>query len=124
MLSTRIAKKKRSRTRRKKHIHKIVRGTAERPRMVVYRSVRQIYVQLVDDVAGRTITALSSLSPDVNATLKGKKPVQIGELVGQAFARKVLDKNIKMVVFDRNGFPYHGRVKAVAEGARKGGLQF
>jgi large subunit ribosomal protein L18 len=124
MLSTKIAKKKKQRARRKKHIHKIVRGTAERPRMVVYRSIKQIYVQLVDDVAGQTIAALSSLSPDVSEALKGKKPIQIGELVGQAFARKVLDKNIKQVVFDRNGFPYHGRIKAVAEGARKGGLQF
>jgi large subunit ribosomal protein L18 len=124
MLSTKIAKKNKRRVRRKKHIHKIVRGTALRPRMVVFRSERQIYVQLVDDDAGHTITALSSLSPDVITTLKGKKPVQVGELVGQAFARKVLDKNFKQVVFDRNGFPYHGRVKAVAEGARKGGLQF
>lgn len=115
--------KLRRRIRRKKHIRKIVRGTAERPRMVVFRSLRQIYVQLVDDVNGRTLAGVSSLSPDVRDGVTGKKPIEIGKLVGEVCAKKALEKNIARVIFDRNGFPYHGRVKAVADGARKGGLQ-
>ncbi|MDD5088853.1 MAG: 50S ribosomal protein L18 [bacterium] len=111
------------RIRRKKHIRKIVRGTAERPRMVVFRSLKQIYVQLVDDVSGRTLAGISSLSPDVREQVAGKKPIAVGKLVGEACAKKALERNIAQVVFDRNGFPYHGRVKAVADGARKGGLQ-
>lgn len=111
------------RIRRKKHIRKIVQGTADRPRMVVFRSLKQIYVQLVDDVSGRTLAGISSLSPDVRDQVAGKKPIEVGKLVGEACAKKALERNIAKVVFDRNGFPYHGRVKAVAEGARKGGLQ-
>lgn len=115
--------KLRRRIRRKKHIHKKVQGTAERPRMVVFRSLRQIYVQLVDDVSGRTLAGISSLSPGVRDQITGKKPIEVGKLVGEACAKKALESRIARVVFDRNGFPYHGRVKAVAEGARKGGLQ-
>jgi len=111
------------RIRRKKHIRKIVQGTADRPRMVVFRSLKQIYVQLVDDVSGRTLAGISSLSPDVRDQTAGKKPIEVGKLVGEACAKKALERNIAKVVFDRNGFPYHGRVKAVADGARKGGLQ-
>jgi large subunit ribosomal protein L18 len=117
-------KKMKTRIRRKKHIHKIVQGTAERPRLVVFRSLRQIYAQLVDDVAGKTITGVSSLSPDVREQVAKLKPIEAGKLIGEACAKKAIEKNIQRVVFDRNGFPYHGRVKAVAEGARKGGLQF
>jgi large subunit ribosomal protein L18 len=118
------SKRAAARTRRKKHIHKIVRGTAERPRLVVFRSLHQIYAQLVDDVAGRTLTGVSSLSPEVREQAAKLKPSEAGRLVGEACARRAFAKNIRRVVFDRNGFPYHGRVKAVAEGARKGGLQF
>ncbi len=112
------------RARRKKHIRKIVTGTAERPRLVVYRSVHHVYLQLVDDVSRKTLAGVSSLSPDVRDQLSGKNPTQVGALVGEAMAKKAIEKNFSKVVFDRNGFPYHGRVKAVAEGARKGGLQF
>ena len=123
-MATVLAQKAKSRLRRKKHIRKVVHGTPERPRLVVYRSLRQVYAQLVDDVSGRTITGVSSLSPDLKDTLVNKKPAEICTLVGEACARKAMAINIKQVVFDRNGFPYHGRVKAIAEGARKGGLQF
>jgi large subunit ribosomal protein L18 len=123
-MSTLSQKKAKVRLRRKKHIRKIVSGTAVRPRLVVFRSERQIYAQLVNDEAGVTITGVSSLTPDLRESLKGKKPIAACQLVGEACARKALEKNIQQVVFDRNGFRYHGRVKAVAEGARKGGLQF
>lgn len=123
-MSTLSQKKAKGRLRRKKHIRKIVSGTAVRPRLVVFRSERQIYLQLVDDDAGVTLTGVSSLTPDLRDSLKGKKPLVVCQLVGEACARKALEKNISQVVFDRNGFRYHGRVKAVADGARKGGLQF
>lgn len=122
-MSTSTHKKQKSRLRRRKHIRKVVSGTAERPRLVVYRSLHQIYAQLVDDVTGKTLTGVSSLSPEIRDRVAKLKPVEVGRVVGEACARKALEQNIGRVVFDRNGFPYHGRVKAVAEGARKGGLQ-
>jgi large subunit ribosomal protein L18 len=123
-VATVLAQKAKSRLRRKKHIRKVVQGSAERPRLVVYRSQHQVYAQLVDDVTGRTLTGVSSLSPDVRDAVAKKKPLEVGSAVGEACAKKALAMNITRVVFDRNGFPYHGRVKAIAEGARKGGLQF
>ncbi len=123
-MSTTAVKKVKRRIRRKKHIHKVVTGTPQRPRLVIYRSMRQIYAQLVDDESRRTITGVSSLNPDLRERVAKLKPCEAGLAVGEAIARKALEKNIQRVVFDRNGFPYHGRVKALAEGARKGGLQF
>jgi large subunit ribosomal protein L18 len=123
-MSTIAVKKIKSRIRRKKHIHKVVKGTLLRPRLVIFRSMRQIYAQLVDDEGRKTITGISSLSPDLRDKVAKMKPCEAGKVVGEAIARKAIEKNIQQVVFDRNGFPYHGRVKAVAEGARKGGLQF
>ncbi len=106
------------------HIRKVVNGTAVRPRMVIYRSVAHMYAQLVDDVSGQTLFGVSSLSPDLKGQTDGKNPTQVAELVGDLCAKKAREKSIETIVFDRNGFPYHGRVKAVAEGARKGGLKF
>jgi large subunit ribosomal protein L18 len=123
-MSTTTDKKIKTRLRRKKHIRKVVFGTALRPRLVVFRSLKQVYAQLVDDETGHTLTAVSSLSPDLREKVAKLKPVDVSKLVGETCAAKAMEKNIKQVVFDRNGFPYHGRVKAVAEGARKGGLQF
>jgi len=123
MLSTVIVKKRKARLRRKKHIRKVVFGTAERPRLVVFRSLQHIYAQLVDDSTGRTLTAVSSLSPEVRDRVAKLKPVEAGKAVGEACAKMARERNIEQVVFDRNGFPYHGRVKAVADGARKGGLK-
>jgi large subunit ribosomal protein L18 len=123
-MATISVKKIKSRLRRKKHIRKVVFGTAVRPRLVVFRSAKQVYAQLVDDEAGRTLTTVSSLSPDLKETVAKKKPVEVSMIVGEACAKKAMERNIKQVIFDRNGFRYHGRVKAVADGARKGGLQF
>ena len=117
--------KRATRLRRKKHIRKVVQGTTARPRLVVYRSLKQIYVQLVDDVAGKVLFGLSSRSPSVRERLadtQGK--VQSGRLLGKALAALAKEKGVDKVVFDRNGYLYHGRVKAVAEGAREGGLSF
>ncbi len=114
-----------ARLRRKKHIRKIISGTSERPRLVVFRSARHIYAQLVDDHSGTVLTGVSSLTPDVRqavAACQGK--VAVSREVGKALAEAAKKRGIEKVVFDRNGFLYHGRIKAVAEGAREGGLIF
>ncbi len=113
-----MAKKK---NRRKK---KIV-GTAERPRLVVSRSLRYIYGQIVDDYAQKTLVGVTDQSKSVREELKDVKDrVEISKKVGELLASKAREKGIKTVVFDRNGYKYHGRVKALAEGAREGGLKF
>jgi large subunit ribosomal protein L18 len=110
------------RARRKLRIRKKISGTGARPRLTVFRSNKQIYAQVVDDVAGSTLAEAHSLklergTDDVNkSSLAGQ--------VGEAIAQLCLGKGIKQVVFDRNGYIYHGRVKALADGARKGGLEF
>ena len=113
------------RERRHVRIRKKVKGTAERPRLSVFRSLNHIYAQLVDDLAGRTILTVSSLdkglAPEVKAT-KGK--VAASKIVGKALAAKAKERGIDRVCFDRGGYLYHGRVKAVADGAREGGLTF
>ncbi len=113
------------RLRRKRHIGKIVRGTVERPRLAVYRSLSHIYAQLIDDQEGKTLLAVSDLSPEIKAKIKkdATKRVKSG-LVGELIAQKALEKKIKKVVFDRGGFKYHGRIKALAEAARNAGLEF
>ena len=121
MSASTIEKKKHSRLKRKIHIRKRVTGDVERPRLSVYRSLNHIYAQVIDDVTSNTLVAASTLSPELK-DLKGKKAskaTQVGELV----AKKCIEAKITAVVFDRNGFHYHGRVAAVAEGARKGGLK-
>lgn len=104
------------------NIRKSVSGTADRPRLSVFRSNRDIYVQLIDDVTGKTLVAASSKDKDIKAQKATK--VELSNLVGKAVAGKAVAVGIKSVVFDRGGYLYHGRVKAVAEGAREGGLQF
>jgi large subunit ribosomal protein L18 len=100
-------------------------GTSERPRLVVYRSLRYIYGQIVDDVKEKTILSVSNINKDVKKDVsKAKSKVESSKLVGEVIAKKAKEKKIKKVVFDRNGYKYHGRVKALAEGARKGGLDF
>jgi large subunit ribosomal protein L18 len=123
----RIKTKDDRRGRIKFRIRKKMRGTPERPRLSVFRSVSHIYVQVVDDMAGRTLASASS----IEAAVKGKMVdgARAGnkkgaELVGKAIAERLLDRGIKRVVFDRNGFLYHGRVRAVAEAARQAGLEF
>ncbi|MGZ3766014.1 MAG: 50S ribosomal protein L18 [Mucilaginibacter sp.] len=109
------------RDRIKKGIRKRISGSSERPRLSVYRSNKGIYAQIIDDVTGKTIVSASSLSKDFAAT--GNKSEQ-SIAVGKAVAAKAVAAGIKDVVFDRNGYLYHGRVKSLAEGAREGGLNF
>lgn len=103
-------------------IRKKVRGTAARPRLCVYRSLRYIFAQLVDDDAGRTLVAVSSLNPEVRGKAVPKS--ECAKLVGKLMGERALAMGIRQVVFDRGGFKYHGRVKALADGAREAGLQF
>ena len=109
----------------KKHRHARVRakieGTAERPRLSIFRSLKDVYVQLIDDDSGSTLVSVSG--HEIDKKLKGKK-VDLAFRVGELLAEKAQEKGILEAVFDRGGYKYHGRVKAVAEGARKGGLKF
>jgi len=109
---------------RQARVRRKVRGTAERPRLCVYRSVSHIYAQLIDDDQGVTLAAASTLSPDLQATVKGLKKVEAAKAVGRAVAEAAKSRGCRKVVFDRNGFLYHGRIKALSEGAREGGLDF
>ena len=113
-----VRKKRHDRTRR--HIL----GTAERPRLNVYRSLNHIYAQVIDDEVGRTLAAASTLDAEVKAQLEGKNKKEAANLVGEIVARRALDKGGKEDVFDRGGYLYTGRVAEVAEGARKAGLEF
>lgn len=120
-----ILKKRLARLRRKRRVRKKVYGTSERPRLVVYRSLKHIYAQIVNDEERKTLLTVSDLSPEVRSQIKeGTRKVDRSVLVGEAVARKALEKGITRVVFDRNGYKYHGRVKALADAARKGGLEF
>jgi large subunit ribosomal protein L18 len=115
------------RQRIKYRIRKRVRGTAERPRLSVFRSVSHIYVQVIDDLAGSTLASASSVEPTVKAKLgdgASAGNVKGASVVGETIAERLKAKGISKVVFDRNGFLYHGRVKEVAEAARKAGLEF
>ncbi len=117
--------KTQNRKRLKAHIRMRVSGTSERPRLTVFRSLRHVYAQIVDDTAGKTLVSVSDLSKDLKVDFhdaKGKTAV--GRKVGQLAAKKALEKNITQVVFDRNGYLYHGVVKAAADGAREAGLKF
>ena len=120
-LPSELKKKYRSRLRRKRLIRSRVIGTMERPRLSVKVSIRHIYVQVIDDMNGRTICAVSTVTKDTKNT---QKNVKSAYKIGEDTALLAKKENIKKVVFDRNGRLYHGRVKAVADGARKAGLQF
>jgi large subunit ribosomal protein L18 len=122
MSDTGIQKKRTLRERRKRRIRQKVFGQAERPRLSVYRSLNHIYAQVVDDATGKTIVAASTLSPELKDG-KGKKSERAKE-VGKLLAKKCQAVQVAAVVFDRNGFNYHGRIAAVADGAREGGLKF
>jgi large subunit ribosomal protein L18 len=113
-----------ARHRRRARVRARVRGTTERPRLAVFRSDRHIYVQVIADTSGATLLAVSTLSPELRAQLKKTTDVSAAKQVGLLAARRCREKGINRIVFDRNGFLYHGRVRAVAEGAREGGLEF
>ncbi len=106
--------------RQRRHIN----GTPERPRLNVYRSLKHIYAQVINDVEGVTIASASTVEPEIAAKLEGKNKKQAAELVGEAVAVRAKDKGVEKVVFDRGGYLYTGRVAEVANGARKGGLDF
>ena len=113
-----------ARARRHQRIRRNLHGTAERPRLNVFRSLEHIYVQVVDDDLGNTLASASSVDPELRTQLAGLNKTQQASRVGQLVAQRALAKGLKQVVFDRGGYPYHGRVKALADGAREGGLEF
>jgi len=117
--------KREQRIKVKSRIRKKIFGTAERPRLTVYRSLHHLYTQLVDDTQSRVIAAASTLSPEIREEIKGlKNRKEIAKKVGAAIAQKALKNNVKNVVFDRSGYAYHGLVQSIAEGAREAGLKF
>ncbi len=114
-----------SRSKIKTKIRAKISGTAEKPRLTVTRSLNQIYAQLVDDSVGSTVLAASSLSKELQDELKNAQgKTAKSKVVGVYLAKKAVEQNITTIVFDRNGYKYHGRVKALADGLREGGLQF
>ena len=117
-------KKQDARLRRRKRIRKKISGTDERPRLSVFRSLKHIYAQIVNDEEGITLISACTLSPEIREQIKYGGNIAAAKIVGELIARKALEKSIKTVVFDRGGYIYHGRVKMLAEAAREGGLQF
>ena len=113
-----------SRQRRHARIRRKVSGTAEYPRLAVFRSSRHIYAQVIDDVAGKTIVSASTLEKDIKSALKATDNVDAAAYIGDVVAKRAMEKGIKTVVFDRGGYIYHGKVAALAEAARKAGLEF
>ena len=118
-----LKKKKERRNKIRKRIRSTIRGTEKKPRMSVYKSSKHTYVQLIDDINGNTLAAASTLSKELANDISDKEGVEQAKLVGQCLAKKAKDANIDEVVFDRGGYKYHGKVKALAEGAREDGLQ-
>lgn len=117
----RVLDKRRKRLKRKLHIRKRISGTAEKPRMSVFKSNKHLYVQVIDDLAGATLASASNLEKE-NKSLKTN--VEDAAKLGEIIAKRCKEKNIETVVFDRNGFLYHGVVKSLADGARKAGMKF
>jgi large subunit ribosomal protein L18 len=112
------------RERRKLRIRRKISGTSERPRLSVFRSLNHIYAQVVDDVAGCTVAHCSTLAKDVKGQVSESNKSDAAKIVGMAIAAQLKAKGITKIVFDRNGYLYHGRIKALADGAREGGLEF
>ncbi len=121
-----VSKESRSEIRAKKHmkIRNRFSGTSERPRLAVFRSNKHMYAQIIDDVAGNTLVAASTVEKDIQSELENTDDVAAAAYLGKVIAERALDKNIKEVVFDRGGFVYQGKVKALAEAAREAGLEF
>jgi large subunit ribosomal protein L18 len=113
-----------ARVRRHGRVRARIFGTPQRPRLNVYRSVKGVYAQIIDDVAGNTLVSASSIDKELREKVKGMKKADQAKLIGQTVAERAKSKGITSVVFDRGGYRYSGRVKAVADGAREGGLQF
>ncbi len=114
-----------SRLRSKIKIRKKISGTSERPRLTIYRSLGNIYAQIIDDATGKTVVSASSLSKEIAEDIKkAKSKIERSKIVGTHLAKKALEQKVNTVVFDRNGYRYHGRIQAIADGAREGGLKF
>jgi large subunit ribosomal protein L18 len=120
----RVQEKREARQRRHRRVRRIVRGTAERPRLTVFKSLRHIYAQVINDEEGRTLVAASTLSKDLPRPAERAKKVDIAKAVGTLVADRALAARIQAVVFDRGGYPFHGRIKALASAARDRGLKF
>lgn len=125
-MDIRIKSQKRNarRQRRRAKVRKTITGTTARPRLTIYRSLSHIYAQVVDDSTGKTLAFAGSTGKELTGQIKGLKKSDISKLVGQMIAKRALENKISSVVFDRNGYQYHGRVKAVADAAREAGLKF
>ena len=121
-----MAEKNRSEARVRRHtrVRINVQGTQQRPRLSVFRSLSEIYAQIIDDKAGQTIVSASTIDQDLRGGMKGLKKSEQAKMVGKKLAERAKDKGVQTVVFDRGGFKYSGRVKALADGAREGGLVF
>ncbi|HOP73578.1 MAG TPA: 50S ribosomal protein L18 [Bacillota bacterium] len=113
-----------ARLRRHIRLRKKISGTAERPRLSVFRSLHHIYAQIIDDTKGITLVSASSVEPEIRSQLKYGGNIAAAQVVGAAIAKKALQNGIKAVVFDRGGYIYHGRIKALADAARENGLEF
>lgn len=119
-----LNKRKELRLKRKKRIRKRMTGTVERPRLTVFRSAKHIYSQIIDDTQGITLVTASTTEKEIREQQKFENKTAAAVYIGQLIAERAVQKGIKSVVFDRNGFLYHGRIKAVSDGARKAGLDF
>jgi large subunit ribosomal protein L18 len=117
-------RKKLARLKRKKRVRSNLKGTLEKPRLNVFRSLKHIYAQAIVDTTGETLLSASTMSPEIKGTFRYPGNVESAKKVGELIAKKCLEKGIQKVVFDRNGYLYHGRVKALAEAARTSGLIF
>ena len=113
-----------SRKTRQNRVRRVTTGSDERPRLSVYRSLHHIYAQVISDQTGRTLVSASTMTPELKGALSSKRSVAAAKAVGKAIAERCIQGGIKSVIFDRNGFLYHGRVKALADAAREAGLQF
>jgi large subunit ribosomal protein L18 len=116
--------KERKRAKRKGAIRKRINGTAERPRLSVFRSAKHVYAQAIDDISGRVLAAASDTEEKLATAVNGKPKKQRARMIGKAIGEKLIALKVTAVVFDRNGFIFHGRVKEIADGAREAGLQF
>ena len=121
-----MAKVNRNLARKRRHarVRKSITGTSARPRLNIYRSLKDIYAQIIDDEAGHTLAAASSIDKELRGKMKGKSKTEQAAIVGEAIASRAKKKGVSQVVFDRGGFRYTGRIKALADSAREGGLEF
>lgn len=123
-MSKKLIQKREQRDRRRRRIRGRVSGSPERPRLSVFRSLDNIFAQVIDDVAGVTLVSASTIDKGLKAQVEGKNKTESAKIIGQELAKRAKEAGITRVVFDRGGYQYHGRVAALAEGAREGGLEF